>query len=243
MTTAVATAELNHEISYTRQADWFNPSEHPTAQVTLVGVGGIGSPTALALAKLGIPKLTLIDPDTVEEHNLPNQMHLRETIGQPKVYAMAEQLMAVSSTDVDSRFIAIGSEGWEGSQESYPSLRGLVISGLDSMEARVNLWEQCLKNNLRVPLYLDARLGGENIVVYAVKPHDPDHIAYYESTLYTDEEAKPAPCTRQSIIDVGFAVASLLTRAVRRHYAGESVEQTVFLDQANLSIMSGGSAA
>lgn len=241
--TAVAEAELRHEIDYTRQRDWFDPQLNATAQVTLVGVGGIGSPTALALAKLGVPKLTLIDHDRVENHNVPNQLFALEDVGLLKVTSVQAACEAFSPTEVVAIQARIEANGWHANDDceiAPPAmLRGVVVSGLDSMQARLDLWDTCLRNNLRVPLYLDARLGGENIVVYAVTPHDPDDIARYEQTLYTDEDAKPAPCTRQSVIDVGFAVASLLTRAVRRHYAGETVEPTVFLDQANLSIMKG----
>lgn len=243
---AVAEAELRHEIDYTRQRDWFDPSTNANAQVTLVGVGGIGSPTALALAKLGIPKLTLIDPDTVENHNLPNQMHGMAFDGAPKVTAMSDMLSLFSPSDIAVHQSRITGDGWFGPDDEVAvvgGLRGIVISGLDSMEARIDLWNVCLKNNIRVPLYLDARLGGENIVIYAVTPHDLDDIARYEETLYSDADAKPAPCTRQSIIDVGFTVAALLTRAVRKHLAGEPVEGTVYHDQANLNIMKGGVAA
>ena len=231
LTTSVADAELRHEIAYTRQRDWFDPAENPRAHVTIVGVGGIGSPTALALAKLGIPKLTLIDPDIVEAHNLPNQMFPMGSVDDYKTSAVADTLEGFSPIEVETYEV----EG----QHAAVAYRDVVISGLDSMEARRDLWEQTLRRNIRVPLYLDARLGGENIVVYAVKPHDPDDIEFYETTLHSDEDSKPAPCTRQSIIDVGFIVAGLLTRAVRRHYAGEPSDRTTFIDWSNLTIMKG----
>ena len=39
----------------------------------LVGAGGIGAATALCMAKVGFECLTVMDFDTVEEHNIPNQ--------------------------------------------------------------------------------------------------------------------------------------------------------------------------
>lgn len=215
-------------ISYMRQRDWFDPAEHPDAHVTIVGVGGIGSPTALALAKLGIPRLTLIDPDYVEPHNLPNQVFGTDTQGDLKVDAALDTIEYFAPVEFSLWPLPLN--------DPDVSYSGVVISALDSMGARQELWER-VRMNTSVEQLLDARLGGENIVVYSAVPHRPSDIARYEETLHSDDEAAEAPCTRQSIIDVGFAVASLLTRAVRRYYAGEPVEPTVFWDHANLMVI------
>ncbi len=226
--TAVQEAIDQHAVSYMRQEGWFNPAEHPDAGVTLVGVGGIGSPLALALAKLGMPNLTLIDPDTVERHNLPNQMFQRASEGQWKVQAVQDMIDLVSHVSTRTAPDCL---------EDQRRFTGVVASGLDSMKARANLWER-LKLKPSVPLYIDGRLAGEHIVIYAVNPCDLDDIAFYEHEgMYTDEGASAVPvCTRQSIIDVGFMVAGLMTRMIRRHFAGEPVEQRVWMNVADLTI-------
>src|ERR1700748_433265 len=85
-------------MDYTRQRDFFNPTE-VNASATIAGCGGIGSFTAFALAKLGVQHFTLIDFDTVDEHNLPNQMFSVASydfadgdVGRLKVDALADQL-------------------------------------------------------------------------------------------------------------------------------------------------------
>ena len=63
------------------------------ATVALVGMGGIGCPTAQALAQAGIGHLILIDPDTVDLSNLPRQPLFRASdIGRPKALVAAEVL-------------------------------------------------------------------------------------------------------------------------------------------------------
>lgn len=63
------------------------------ASVALVGLGGIGCPTAQALAQAGIGHVILIDPDTVDLSNLPRQMLFRAAdIGRPKALVAAEVL-------------------------------------------------------------------------------------------------------------------------------------------------------
>lgn len=66
------------------------------ARVCVIGVGGVGSWVAEALARSGIGGLTLIDPDHVAESNINRQVHaLETTLGQAKVQAMAERIRAI----------------------------------------------------------------------------------------------------------------------------------------------------
>lgn len=62
-------------------------------RVLIVGVGGLGSPAALALAQVGVGAIGLIDPDAVEISNLQRQiLHHTPDIGRPKVSSAEEKL-------------------------------------------------------------------------------------------------------------------------------------------------------
>ena len=64
-----------------------------TAHVAVVGVGGVGSWAAEALARSGVGRLTLIDLDHIAESNINRQVHaLGSTLGQAKVQAMRERI-------------------------------------------------------------------------------------------------------------------------------------------------------
>lgn len=66
------------------------------AHVAVVGIGGVGSWAAEALARSGVGRLTLIDLDHVAESNLNRQVHAMEaTIGQAKVQAMRERIAQI----------------------------------------------------------------------------------------------------------------------------------------------------
>jgi molybdopterin/thiamine biosynthesis adenylyltransferase len=66
------------------------------ARALIVGVGGLGSPAATALAVAGIGGLGLADPDVVELSNLPRQpLYATTDVGRPKVAVAAERLRAL----------------------------------------------------------------------------------------------------------------------------------------------------
>ena len=63
------------------------------AHVAVVGVGGVGSWAAEALARSGVAALTLIDLDQVSESNVNRQVQaLGSTLGMAKVEALRERV-------------------------------------------------------------------------------------------------------------------------------------------------------
>lgn len=67
------------------------------AHVVVLGVGGVGSWAAEALARAGIGELTLVDFDRIAPSNLNRQVHaLTSTIGRLKVEVMAERLIQIN---------------------------------------------------------------------------------------------------------------------------------------------------
>ena len=73
------------------------PSRLRMAHVAVVGLGGVGSWTAEALARCGIGALTLIDLDHIVESNINRQIHaLSSTLGQSKIEAMAQRIQAIN---------------------------------------------------------------------------------------------------------------------------------------------------
>lgn len=94
---------MNPEARYARQM--LLPEIGPEGQqrllcsaVLLVGLGGLGTAVAPALAAAGVGRIGLADPDTVGESNLQRQtLYTERQIGQPKCEAARERLAALSS--------------------------------------------------------------------------------------------------------------------------------------------------
>jgi tRNA A37 threonylcarbamoyladenosine dehydratase len=66
-------------------------------RVLVVGLGGVGSYAAEALARAGVGHLTIVDGDDVDTTNRNRQLiALRSTVGRPKVEVLAERLLDVN---------------------------------------------------------------------------------------------------------------------------------------------------
>jgi len=66
------------------------------ARIVIVGVGGVGSWAAEALARSGVASLTLIDLDHVSESNINRQIQATSaTLGQAKVQALRERIAGI----------------------------------------------------------------------------------------------------------------------------------------------------
>lgn len=188
-----------------RQLDFVTPRDL-AFPITIIGAGGIGSPTALLLAKMGCSNLRLIDFDLVEDHNFPNQMFRLEDLGRPKAEALAEIVRAFTGVEPQA------------SVERYEdqALQGVVIVCVDNMATRQKVWQR-VRLNIRVPLLIDARMGGEIAQVFALNPCLPQELRGYEELLHTDEESAEVPCTAQAIIYNTFMIASVIGKIMKAH--------------------------
>jgi len=106
------------------------------AHVAVVGIGGVGSWAAEALARHGVGALTLIDLDHIAESNINRQVHaLSETLGQSKVEAMAARIQGIHPTCkitlVDDFLTS------ENVSEVLPETLDVVIDCTDQMSAKV----------------------------------------------------------------------------------------------------------
>jgi sulfur carrier protein ThiS adenylyltransferase len=66
------------------------------ATVGIAGVGGLGSAVAVALARVGVGRLVIVDFDVVEPSNLNRQQYFIDQIGLPKVEALVVNLQRIN---------------------------------------------------------------------------------------------------------------------------------------------------
>ncbi len=113
------------------------------AHVVVVGIGGVGSWAAEALARSGVARLTLIDMDHISESNINRQIHaLSSTTGQSKVRAMAERIGLIHpQCQVDSVDDFVSPENWPSLLPCQPDA---VIDACDQVKAKVWLAQWAL---------------------------------------------------------------------------------------------------
>ncbi len=64
--------------------------------VGIAGLGGLGSNVAMALARIGVGTIILVDFDVVEPSNLNRQQYFLHQIGMPKVEALQENISRIN---------------------------------------------------------------------------------------------------------------------------------------------------
>jgi molybdopterin-synthase adenylyltransferase len=79
------------------------------APVLVVGLGGLGCPASLALARAGHRRFTFVDPDVVDVTNLHRQpWHHPADVGTPKVTSASQKLAAAfPGTKIDARHMSV----------------------------------------------------------------------------------------------------------------------------------------
>lgn len=222
----MSSAERNARMM--RQLDIAHPEKLANQPVTIIGAGGIGSFVGQFLAKMGVTDITVYDFDEVEEHNLPNQMYPQEALGLPKAKALAVELERLDPT--------VQVTVHEERVTSETALKGVVISAVDSMPARKEIWK-AVKMNMGVPLFIDARMGAEIGQVRALRPIQPKQISRFEQSL--EGKAVDLPCTAKAIVYNGGMIASIISNMVKREAMGEKVPAEVMFAFPDLEIGAG----
>lgn len=203
-----------HQADYSDQTDIFDPAKF-TWPVHVIGVGGIGSAVVLPIIKLGLnSSLHLWDPDKVEPHNVPAQLIYRASdVGRLKVEAAAEFLAPYLNERCT--LVPHPEEAGAGCE-----LSGVVIGAVDNMTARSEIWEE-VKFNPEVPLYLDGRLGGEQMQLFTLDPNNIEDIEFYENSwLFPDEEGSPLPCAARTVIHPPVVLAGHIVAQLTRFARG-----------------------
>ncbi|REL35963.1 tRNA cyclic N6-threonylcarbamoyladenosine(37) synthase TcdA [Thalassotalea euphylliae] len=145
------------------------------ASVCVIGIGGVGSWIAEALARSGFGHITLIDLDDICVTNINRQIHaLTDTVGESKVETMAGRIKQINPdcnvTEVED-FITL-----ENTRELITSGFDYVFDAIDSVQVKASLIAHCKRQ--KIPMITVGGAGGQT---------DPTHIAIADlSQTYQD---------------------------------------------------------
>jgi len=188
---------MNPEERFSRQRDIVPAERLEACMTTVIGVGAIGRQVALQLTAIGVPRLQLIDFDTVEESNVASQGYLEADIGKPKVEATAAFCMQINS-QLDVQQVA---ERFRRSME----IGNAVFCCVDSMDIRQLIWN-AVKDE--ASFCCDGRMSAEVLRVLTVA--DAPSREHYPTTLFGSDEAYRGACTAKSTIYCANIAAGLM---------------------------------
>ncbi|MEV2356133.1 tRNA threonylcarbamoyladenosine dehydratase [Paenibacillus larvae] len=117
--------------------------------VAVLGIGGVGSIAAEALARTGIGRLILIDKDVVDITNVNRQIHaLTTTVGQPKTELMKDRIKLINpECDVITLQMFYTEETYE---KLFAYDLDYVLDASDTISYKIHLIKQCLARKIPV---------------------------------------------------------------------------------------------
>jgi len=119
------------------------------SHVFLAGMGGVGSFTAEALARMGVGKMTLVDHDVVSDSNMNRQLvALKSTVGTLKADVMAQRIQDINpdcQLTLLTEFLT---------PDSIPAVLAqgydVIVDAIDSMSSKSALLETAWRNDMTV---------------------------------------------------------------------------------------------
>lgn len=127
------------------------------ATVGVAGCGGLGSNAAMALARMGVGGLTLVDFDIVEPTNLNRQAYFAGDVGTPKVEALRRHIAGINPlVAIESRDMLLDADN------AVAAFAGcdVILECLDRAEAKQMFVEAILSGLPDTPLVAASGLGG-----------------------------------------------------------------------------------
>lgn len=119
-----------------------------TANVLVVGLGGVGAYAAEMLCRSGIGRMTIVDSDFVQPSNCNRQLvALHSTIGMPKSTVLAGRLKDINpqlELSVIEKYVrdTFTDELLESERFDY------VVDAIDTLAPKVNLIKGCIDRNI-----------------------------------------------------------------------------------------------
>lgn len=138
--------------------EYFQPEKNKQ-RIHIIGCGSVGATVAENLARCGVKKFTLWDFDSVEPHNIANQIFRKKDIGKPKVDALVDILTEINEEIANE--VKVEREGWRDQK-----LSGYVFLCVDNIEVRKTIVDKHF-NNPYVTAMFDFRTRLEDAQHYA----------------------------------------------------------------------------
>lgn len=210
----------------TRQLTLIPVDELKKHTVHIIGAGAIGSFTALALAKMGVERISVWDYDEVGIENVSCQLYGAPFLGAKKVTALHDITSYLSETKLVGMHMKV-------SAEHVPSLSGIVILAVDTMKARKEIAQAISEVGVNVRLVVDPRMGAEKYNQYTYRPHTNGYKEYLEHFMYDDSVVAEPACTAKATIYTAMLAAGMICKTVKNYIMKQPYPKNVMWDIAS----------
>lgn len=178
-------------------APWYKRAQE--TKVIMIGAGGIGSWAALSLVRAGF-NLTIVDDDTVSEHNLGGQLFSKSDIGSPKVIALSEIVRKFTDCGVTSI------HGRFGELDIKLASYNIIISAVDNLTTRKKIVEYAYGNSCSI---IDGRMTAESLTIYNL--NSQARMREYHKHLPPEASVEEGPCSFRATSFNGSIIGGLIT--------------------------------
>lgn len=128
------------------------------AKILIIGIGGVGSWVAEALARTGLGHMTLVDLDDVCVTNINRQIHaVNSTVGKFKVDVMKERVATINPyCEIDTKQFFFSPKNLAAIFDKHYDF---VVDACDDFTNKCHLIDHCRKN--KIPLVVMGGAGGK----------------------------------------------------------------------------------
>ncbi len=150
----------------------------------LIGVGGLGSPSAMYLASAGVGHLIIADFDKVELSNLQRQIvHHTKDIGQFKVDSAKRKILAINPNIKVTTIKALNQDNLG----DWVAKADVVLDGSDNFDTRFKVNQSCVGEKTPLVSAAVIRFEGQLSVFKGYELNQPCYQCLYSKEGNNDE--------------------------------------------------------
>ncbi len=150
----------------------------------LIGLGGLGSASAMYLAASGVGHLIIADFDQVELSNLQRQViHHTADIGKNKVESAKVKMLAINPNIQVTTLTDLNKDNID----KWVAASDVVLDGTDNFESRFKINQACVTQHIPLVSTAVIRFEGQLSVFKGYKKKQPCYQCLYPNTGNGDE--------------------------------------------------------
>ena len=224
---------------FSRQLGLLNQDWFLTNRVSVIGVGNLGTPLCLNLSKAGFREIYVYDPDTIEAHNIPNQMYSAHSLRRTKI----SQILLTMDQYAPALHTYWGIRRKVRLEDPLLLESEIMIVLTDSIESRIEsfllalMYKYKAKYNIKYLIEAGTHAHSSKLFVVNLDSVQQRNV-YFESLLERHKTpSADLPCTERSTFFYASFIASVIMGYLRNLSEKEKVPFETWIDLKNSQVI------